>query len=167
MAIITLPETDRLRLRYILENDAETFYQMTGDPSIQQYMPFIHQKTVEETVTQIIRYKKNNGIYNFNVLIEEKSSGKIVGAILAFASITSPLDLEVNILTESASRKKGYMSEALKAFINAMPKATTLSFRIHTTNQASLKTVNKLPGIKKMSGGTPGDEYHDFYLTTT
>ena len=61
------------------------------------------EKTVEETKTQILQYKMNNGIYNFNVVIEEKSSGKIVGAILAFASITSPLDLDVNILTESAS----------------------------------------------------------------
>lgn len=167
MTIITLPETDRLRLRYIQETDAEMFYQITRDPSIQKYMPFIHQKTVEKTGAQIVQFKCNNGIYNFNIIIQEKSSGKMVGAILAFANLVSPLDLDVNILIEATSRKQGYMSEALNAFINALPKSTTFSFRIHNTNQASIRTVEKLPGIKEISCRIPGDEYRDFYLTTT
>ena len=141
-------ESERLRLRQFELSDVEEYYQMTRDPLIQTYVSFACENTLEETYEAFeLCYSVENNPYDFYLILEDKTSHKIVGAIISTAIKTSPLILDVCILTEAMHRQKGYMFEALLAFKDAIPQGTELLFAIKKENQASLKTITKLPGI--------------------
>lgn len=141
-------ESERLLLRQFELTDVGEYYQMTRDPLIQHYVPFACEQTLENTYEAFeICYSVKNNPYDFYLILEDKASHKIVGAIISTAITTSPLVLDVDILTGADYRKKGYMFEALSAFKKALPKATELLFSVKKENIASLKTVTKLPGI--------------------
>lgn len=141
-------ESDRLRIRQFSLLDVESYYKMTQDPLIQRYVSFACTDSIEETYEAFeCCYSVENNPYDFYLILEDKTSSEIVGAIISTAITTSPLVLDVCILTNAAHRQKGYMYEALISFIDAIPKETELLFAINKENIASLKTVTKLPGI--------------------
>lgn len=141
-------ESERLLLRQFDLADVEEYYQMTQDPLIQSYVSFACENTLEDTYEAFeLCYSVKNNPYDYYLIMEDKTSHKIVGAIISTAIKTSPLVLDVCILTGARYRQQGYMSEALTAFVGAVPKETELLFAIKKENTASLKTVTKLPGI--------------------
>ena len=141
-------ESERLLLRQFDLADVGEYYQMTRDPLIQYYVSYACENTLEDTYEAFeMCYSVKNNPYDFYLILEEKSSKKIVGAIISTAIKTVPLTLDVCILTDANHRRKGYMFEALLAFKDAIPEGTELLFAIKKENQASLKTVTKLPGI--------------------
>ena len=141
-------ESERLLLRQFDLADVGEYYQMTRDPLIQQYVSFACENTLEETYEAFeLCYSVKNNPYDFYLILEDKISHEIVGAIISTAIKTSPLILDVCILTEAKHRQKGYMFEALLAFKDAVPEATELLFAVKKENVASLRTVTKLPGI--------------------
>lgn len=145
-------ESERLLLRQFDLADVEEYYQMTQDPLIQSYVPFACENTLKETYEAFeFCYSVKNNPYDFYLILEDKTSHEIVGAIISTAIKTTPLILDVCILTSAKHRRKGYMYEALVAFIGALPKGTELIFSIKNENIASLKTVSKLPRIEKSS----------------
>lgn len=141
-------ESERLLLRQFEMSDVGEYYQMTQDPLIQHYVSFACEQTLENTYEAFeLCYSVKNNPYDFYLILEDKTSHKIVGAIISTAIKTTPLILDVCILTEASHRKKGYMYEALLAFKDAIPKGTELLFAVKKENLASLKTITKLPGI--------------------
>lgn len=141
-------ESERLLLRQFELSDVGEYYQMTQDPLIQHYVSFACEQTLENTYEAFeLCYSVKNNPYDFYLILEDKTSHKIVGAIISTAIKTSPLILDVCILTEASQRQKGYMFEALLAFKDAIPKGTELLFAVKKENLASLKTITKLPGI--------------------
>ena len=58
-----------------------------------------------------------------------------------------PLVIEISYMIEVSSRKKGYMIEALSAFVEFFPKETHFRFFICPTNEASIRTVSKLQDL--------------------
>ena len=143
-----LVESERLLLRQFKLTDVGEYHKMTRDPLIQQYVSFACENTLEETYEAFeLCYSVENNPYDFYLILEDKTSHEIIGAIISTAIKTTPLILDVCILTDAMHRQKGYMFEALLAFKNAIPAGTELLFAIKKENQASLKTVTKLPGI--------------------
>lgn len=141
-------ESERLRLRQFELSDVEEYYQMTRDPLIQTYVPYAYETSVKKTYNAFKQYySSNNNPYDFYLILEDKSSKKIVGAIISTAITTMPLSLDVCILTAAECRRKGYMFEALLAFKDAIPKSTELLFTVDKENIPSLNTIRKLPGI--------------------
>lgn len=141
-------ESERLLLRQFDLADVGKYYQMTQDPLIQHYVSFACATTIEETIEAFeCCYSVKNNPYDFYLILENKTSHEIVGAIISTAIKTSPLSLDVCIFTDAAHRQKGYMFEALMAFKNALPKSTELLFAVKKENIASLKTITKLPGL--------------------
>lgn len=141
-------ESERLLLRQFKLTDVGEYYQMTQDPLIQMYVPFACENTLEDTYEAFeMCYSVENNPYDFYLILEEKTSHKIVGAIISTAIETYPLRLDVCILTAAEHRRNGYMNEALVAFKDAIPKSTELLFTVNAENLASLKTIRKLPGI--------------------
>ena len=163
-----LIESDRLVIRNFKLTDAPAYHQMTRDKDIQVYVPYACEETYEETYSTIRDYYSINDYeYDYYLVIEEKQSGKLVGAIIATALTTSPLNLDVCILTDKSMRRKGFMYEALCAFKDAVPKGTTLLFAIAQGNVASYRTVSKLVGIKNTPfPGELGEMMHHLALTT-
>lgn len=150
-------ESDRLHIRQFSLSDVEKYYQMTRDPLIQHYIPFACESTIKETYEAFEMCYSVNTPYDFYLILEEKNSHEIIGAIISTAIKTYPLTLDVCILTAAEHRQKGYMFEALIAFKNALPKSTELLFSIKKENVASLKTITKLPGIvEKTISRKPG-----------
>lgn len=159
-------ESERLLLRQFELADVGEYYQMTLDPLIRLYVPFACENSIEETYEAFeICYSVKNNPYDFYLILEDKISKKIVGAIISTATTTSPLVLDVDILIGADYRKKGYMFEALSAFKDALPKETELLFSIKKENIASLKTVTKLPGIVEVPL-TEKSEFRRFSLIT-
>lgn len=161
-------ESERLLIRPFKIADTEEYYQMTRDPLVRKYVPFACEETIEETYNTIdMFYSNGDCIHDFYLVLEEKETHKLVGAIIATAIKTTPLTLEVDILTDSNFRRKGFMFEALTAFINAIPKSTEFIFVVDKKNKASKNTVTKLPGIvEKPFTGTMGSGLYQFSLTT-
>ena len=159
-------ESERLLLRQFELADVGEYYQMTLDPLIRTYVPFACENTIEETYEAFeVCYSVKDNPYDFYLILEEKNSKKIVGAIISTAIKTEPLVLDVCILTNANYRQKGYMTEALLAFKDALPKSTELLFSIKKENFASLKTITKLPGIIKKPL-TDHAEFFQYSLTT-
>lgn len=142
-------ESERLLLRPFTIADAESYFQMTSDATIRKYVPYCWKKTLEEMKELILDYSRGDFTRDFYVVIEDKKSHELVGAIIAVALRTKPLELDMAILIDVNHRKKGYMSEALKAFSRSVPKPAYLSFMIKEENIASLKTIAKLPNIQE------------------
>ena len=141
-------ESERLLLRQFDLADVGEYYQMTQDPLIQHYVSFACENTIEETYEAFeMCYSVKDNPYDYYLILEDKNTHKIVGAIISTALTTVPLVLDMCILTEASQRKKGYMFEALLAFIEVLPKSTELQFSIRKENIASIKTISKLPGI--------------------
>ncbi len=141
-------ESERLLIRPFRITDTEEYYQMTRDSLIRSYVPFACENTLEQTRETIENYYSNGDcVYDFYLVLEEKASHKIIGAIIATATNTYPLSLDVCILTDAMHRNKGFMFEALSAFKDALPESTELLFVIKRENLASIKTVTKLHKI--------------------
>lgn len=161
-------ESERLLIRPFEVADTEEYYQMTRDPLIRKYVPFACENTLEETLNTIdMYYSHGDCVYDFYLVLEEKSTHKLVGAIIATATKTYPLTLDVCILTEPSVRRKGFMFEALTAFKSALPKSTELLFVVDKKNEASLNTVTKLPGIVEKTFSRPQKETMYLFSVTT
>ena len=161
-------ESERLVIRQFTVKDAPAYHQMTRDKDIQIYVPYACEETYEETLSTIKDYYSVGDLkYDYYLVLEEKGTGKLVGAIIATALTTSPLNLDICILTEKSMRRKGYMYEALCTFKDALPKGTTLLFAIAQGNVASYRTVSKLVGIKNTPfSGELSEMMHHLSLTT-
>lgn len=158
-----LVESDRLLLRNFELSDANVYHQMTRDPDIQLYVPSAYGDTPRETFRLVRDYNKlMDGINDFYLILEKKDSHELIGAIIATAITTSPLCLDMAIITHKNHRRCGYMYEALTRFREVLPKGTEMWFTIAEKNIASYSTVSKLPGATNLCLGDPEDQvgYH-------
>lgn len=159
-------ESERLLLRKFKLEDAEDFYKMTRNRAIKKYVPVANMENLKQTIKTINEYYSYcDCVQNFYLVIEDKISHKIIGAIFAFGLLASN-KFEMNILIARKHRKKGYMTEALLSFISSLPKGSELFFVVDKKNTASLRTVSKLPGItSKPLTGEQAKYMNQFTLT--
>lgn len=143
-------ESQRLILRSFTLADSEAYFEMTQDPDIRKYVPNSYGDTLEETQNLIKDYIKGDCVRDFYLVLEEKSTHELIGAIIA---TTCPFysQIDMCIMSRADCRRKGYIIEALYAFISTLPKHTKLNFLIEKDNENSLSTVSKLSGIKEVS----------------
>ncbi len=139
-------ESERIRLRKFQPDDVMNYYKMTRDPAIQKYVPYACDETIEETAESVAIYCNGDFINDFYIVIEEKSTKQMIGAIFA-NRMTKDSTKEVSIMTSAQFRKKGVMKEAIKLFISSLPPRTKLSFSIESSNIASIKTVTSIENI--------------------
>jgi len=116
-------ETERLRLRFINENDAENiFYGWANDPEVTKYLTWNYHTDVSQTNIILALWLpeyENDNCYRYG--IERKSDGVLMGMIdvVGFHS-------EMNNAPEigyASGRKywgNGYMTEACKAVIEEL-----------------------------------------------
>ena len=142
-------KTNRLLLRPFNTSDTKLFWEITRDKRIYKYTN-ICPLSIKET-ERYIRFfnSKNDFEDNFYFVIANKKTNEMIGALFAEKNIREIFSMTLMISKEH--RKKGYMSEALKAFICYMPKESILEFVVRYDNKPSLKTVKSLPNIKDVS----------------
>lgn len=158
-------ESEHLILRKFNVKDGNDFFKITRDCDIIQYVPYVFTDSPKEAFKLLKAYIKNcNLITDFYLAIEEKSSQKLIGALIV---TKSPYlnDFEVAYFITNEYRRHGYMVEALKCFINSnCLKNKTLGFQIHKDNLASLTVVQNLDGIVDNSFLLNGNFLSDYFL---
>lgn len=113
-------ETERLRLRYINENDAENiFYGWANDPEVTKYLTWYNHESVDQTnmiLALWLPLYEDSDTYRWG--IERKEDGALMGMIDVVEYIDG------NPVIGYCSGKKywgnGYMTEACKAVINVL-----------------------------------------------
>ena len=113
-------ETERLNLRHIRREDAQTIFDTwANDPEVTKYMTWLpHEsvRTTERIVAMWLDEYKNDNCYRYG--IELKSAGTLIGMIDVVG-----YEKGVPVIGYCSGRKfwgNGYMTEALKAFINEL-----------------------------------------------
>ncbi len=144
-------ETERVRLREFRLNisDAKNYFIITRDEDIQKYLPYAYDDSIKDTLSTIDEcFSRCDFVRDFYLVIEDKLTKQMLGAIIATEIPFKPNNIEVCILLGKQFRKQGYMTEALNAFIRSLPKNKNLIFSIASENLDSLKVVSKIEGIK-------------------
>lgn len=135
--------TNRLILRPFKVEDATSFFEITQDEAIKKFVPYASPKSISEAKQDIITYYSNGDfIHDFYLIIELKSNKEIIGALIVTQNIESEFDM--SLIISKDYRNKGYMSEAIQAFIQNMPSNSCLSFLVMEENQASLALMSHL-----------------------
>ena len=143
-------ESERLLLRPFKLADAEEYFQMTSDATIRHYIPNCWKNTIEKTRDLISTYYLHGDFSrDFYIIIEDKFSHEIIGAIIAVAMRTKPLDLDISFFIKAEKRNQGYMFEAIEAFMRSISKPAYLTFMVKEDNIASLNTIAKFPIARK------------------
>ena len=156
-------ETNRLILRPFSIQDAEEYFRMTRDKEIQTFVPYACPASYAECLDDISNiYSKGDFAYDYYVLIEEKSSHTIIGAIICVLVH----DFDTSFFIRKEYRHHGYMQEALKAFIANMKKGGALQFDVSNENKFSLQTLASIKGIEEIqyAGGSDESDVHHFIL---
>lgn len=142
-------QTQRLVLRPFTIHDVNEYYSLiSNSKSIEKFVPFALTSSLEEMSKTIEKcYSKCNFKDDFYFILEEKSTKKIIGAIIAVRLIKEELD--VSYLVGNEYRHKGYMFEAMKGFKDELKaindlKIKYLSLMIDSTNSISQGLARKL-----------------------
>ena len=117
--IIKTLETERLMLRQIKEEDAQTvFNNWTSDDEVSKFVRWSTHKNVEETLEYIKntqeRCKKENNYYEWGIVLKEEK--ELIGAIGAFPGEDGRIEIGYNL--SKKYWRNGYMTEALKRVMN-------------------------------------------------
>ena len=142
-------KSSRLILRPFTISDTENYFDMLADSEIQKYINFYPCFLFfHEVLEKVKEFSKCDFKTNFYFVIENSSTHELVGALLVKQTFFNN-KFRVTMMIHKDHRKKGYMTEALNAFIDYIPCNSKLVFIIYKKNYASLRTVGKLPGLKK------------------
>lgn len=142
-------ETERLILCPFSTNDVEEYFQIVDDPDVRNYVSFASKDSISKLEKLIKCYSEGNFRDDFYFEIREKTTNKIVGAIIAIRMKQKTLD--VSYLIGSKYRGNGYMTEALFGFIGYLYNDIStfyhsFYFTIKNENIASQRVVQKCGG---------------------
>lgn len=136
-------KTERLTLRKLHDSDREELFLIFNDIAVDEYISGFYCETLEDLdflLESTFDFKRE-----FCFIVEDSVSKKIVGFI--HSRVFIEYIAHTSYITRADERGKGYMSEALKAYINYMYKnnlASTIHFTIRNDNIPSIKVMGKL-----------------------
>lgn len=134
--------TNRLILRPFKVEDATSFYEITQDKAIKEYVPYASPESVEESQQYIITYYANGDfIHDFYFIIELQSTHEIIGSLIVTQNLEKEFDM--SLVISKKHRCNGYMAETIQAFIKSMPSNSHLIFLVNENNQASLNLMKR------------------------
>ena len=138
-------ETERLRLRALKEEDAEAIYfGWASDDEVTKYLTWPTHQSIEDTKAILSLWlKEYDDPKTIRFGIEEKTSGKLIGAIDV---VDYEEDIpEIGYLLSRPHWGKGYMTEACSAFIAYLWKLGFKSIHIAAMeeNQGSNRVIAK------------------------
>lgn len=146
-------ETNRLVLRPLTLDDAETILFLRSDWRTIQFLDRDPMRSIQEAREQIMQL--NNGFLNSDCIIwgiELKASKALIGTI-AYHRLDKPhYRAEMGYMLHPDYWRKGYMSEALKVVIdygfNDM-HCHTLEAQVNPHNEASIQILHKFNFVRE------------------
>lgn len=95
--------TNRLILRPFKVEDATSFYEITQDKAIKEYVPYASPESVEESQQYIITYYANGDfIHDFYFIIELQSTHEIIGSLIVTQNLEKEFDMSLVISKNTA-----------------------------------------------------------------
>ena len=144
-------QTPRLILRPFTLADAKDYYKITRDPDIKKYVSYACPDSLSETIENIKScYSQADFERDFYLVIEERRTGKIIGALSLTENFTMEY-YEVCYFIDKKNRRSGYMKEALSYFLNSISTEEKIVFVINETNLSSLNLMKKFANIEDVT----------------
>jgi ribosomal-protein-alanine N-acetyltransferase len=111
-------ETERLRLRFMDERDTDTLFAICAQPAVMRYTPRAPMKERAEAVAMLARivagYRERSTL---QLAIVRKSDGLLLGDCVLFRFHEESRRAEIGYKLDTRHWGRGYMHEALTAFI--------------------------------------------------
>ncbi len=146
-------ETQRLRLRWIVEGDAPALYEMYADPAVARYLSrpaftdFEQAKKLVRTANEC--YASGESV---NFAIERKGDGQVLGTAMLFRFHRESRRAEIGYSMARAYWGQGYMHEALFALIAyafGPLDLNRIEADIDPRNASSAKSLERLGFVKE------------------
>lgn len=136
-------KTDRLILRQPRSSDNTKLLFLINDRNIKYYVPYFDCEDISD-IDFLIK-----GPFDlkttFMFVIENNQNQNIIGIIYAY--ITTGHKLDIIYAIKSEERGNGFMSEAIKFFIQYLYNKeyiSSINFSIHASNKSSQRVMEKL-----------------------
>ncbi len=133
--------TERLDLRPFAVEDTQDWFSIMSDPVVLRYWSHTaweSQGEAESAIRNDMAAMANNEYLKLAVV--EKSSGKVIGMCIAFSHHAASRRIEIGYCLATDAQKKGYMREAMHAFILFLQQKLNIrrfEADIHPDNLAS------------------------------
>jgi [ribosomal protein S5]-alanine N-acetyltransferase len=146
-------ETGRLRLRWIVEADAQALYEVYADPLVARYLSrpaftdFAQAKKLVETANAC--YASGDSV---NFAVERKADARVLGNCMLFRFHRESRRAEIGYSMARAYWGEGYMHEALLALIDyafGPLDLNRLEADIDPRNAASARSLERLGFVKE------------------
>lgn len=154
--------TDRLILKEITSNDADSIFYLRSDPEMNKYLDRDPMATVTEAIEWISKannlVSKNEGIDWGIYLVSDPN--KLIGAISYWRLIKEHYRAELGYLLHQDHQGKGIMSEAMIAVIDYgfnKLKLHSIEANINPDNQKSISLLERHGFVKE---GHFRENYH-------
>ena len=140
--------TERLLLDSFSIKDGKKMFQMLCTQEVAYYLSGIYVKSLCEAYENINFYRKENG-KDYYIAIRlwlPKQKGELIGTIIATRPKEENDSLDIAYFIAKEHRKKGYMIEAINAFVQIAKEAgfKKLKFEILDDNIASRKIMKRI-----------------------
>ena len=153
---MTIIETDRLRIRFIVDEDIQVLLKIYNKSENMQYIS--SGKFAWTDLELIEKYKKANKDYASGIgvfAVELKENKQIIGEAGLFNSFANPEKLELGYIIDSLFWKKGFGQEICKGLIDyafSKLQAKKLVARMYAENINSVE-LSKKCGMKETEDG--------------
>ena len=137
-----IAETERLIMRSFELSDSDEYFTVISDDAVKKYVPYGSAYTLKGTIELVKSYYLCDFINDFYIVLEDKATSKIIGAIIACK--LDSVSLDVCYLVNRRFRNQGYMKEALSCFVDYVfnkKRYSILKFTIENENIASRQVV--------------------------
>ncbi len=154
-ARVTL-DTPRLRLRHLVESDAEALLAIHADPKVMMYSNISPWTSTDQALALIERSRKGMSTDRQLCLgIIPVTERRVVGTCTVFDIVQASRRAEIGFVLGAFARGKGYMQESLTAVLDHVFSALRLN-RVEADtdprNEAATRLLERLGFVK---GGTP------------
>ena len=137
-------KSDRLVLRRPKKSDALRLISVLNDELVAKYIPHWSCKTLEETKSLLnLSIELCDYENDFCFIIKEHKN--VIGIIEAY--VQSDNIMSISYAIKESARGNGYMTEALKTFIQHLQRTTNVNaieFSIRNDNASSKQVMQKL-----------------------
>lgn len=146
----TLPviTTERVVLRWISEDDVDALFEVFSDSQVMRYWssgPLADRRAAADLQREIADGNRNNSMFKWGLALRE--SNRIIGTATLFNLSLSNGRAELGYAMGSAHWGKGYMNEALRAFVSHAFEGLDLrrlEADVDPRNAASIRTLERL-----------------------
>lgn len=148
-------ETERLRLRPLLESDAEALHVCRGDPEVAKYLVFSSHETLEDT-RRWLSWWLTEGYGNGDAAWAVEEQGRVVGFADAWKSADFPGFWEMGYWFARNAWGKGFATEALRAVLTYLREQAgqrRFAAEYAVENPASGRVLKKM-GFREAQSGS-------------